>query len=473
MIISQVSRSKFNRSKPQQRLILCISICDFFASVVWLFTNFFMPPGTALFALGNEASCEAQGFFVQFILPTGFIYMCGLQLQYLLVIKYGWNAKKVRKIEHWLHALPICFGLGTASAATALDLMNPANWDCWIAPYPADCTASYVIKQGKSELTETDCIRGDNAELYRWAFFFGPLWLAIVFCMYIMFRVFRTMKKTEAKSNKWKFRKTLMAGQQRSQGRSQAPRPKSLSNEILKQSLLYTASFFAVWTFPTIARLIQVTGGEVHNVLVVLAGTFITSQGIWNAMIYFRPRYMKCEEKGFVRKVWMLVKATLFFCCTDRDYSKDNKDYVDKNDYVRGANSEMTRSDHHKARSTASDVSLPLNRRESDPENGRPLEVSFNAADDGLSPASRNGSRRVSFLGDDGDNINDEAEEKVDCDEEQVVLSSKENDSEESRTIFAHISRLSSTVLLYSSVDILNAYARCSCYIFRYHGQIR
>jgi len=122
MIVSQVSRSKFNRSKPQQRLILCISICDFLASIVWLFNNLFMPPGTVLFSSGNKASCEAQGFFVQLFLPASFIYMCALQLQYLLVIRYAWNEKRVAKIEPYMHAFPICFALGTAITATALDL---------------------------------------------------------------------------------------------------------------------------------------------------------------------------------------------------------------------------------------------------------------------------------------------------------------------------------------------------------------
>lgn len=143
MIISQVCRSKFNRKKPQQRLILGISIIDFNTSIVWIFTNLFMPPESgALFATGNQATCDAQGFVVQFS-TAGILYMCSLQMQYLLVIKYGWKDRRIRNIEKWFHLVPILFGTGTAVAALVLEQYNAANWDCWIAPSPQDCTSSY------------------------------------------------------------------------------------------------------------------------------------------------------------------------------------------------------------------------------------------------------------------------------------------------------------------------------------------
>ena len=147
MIISQVCRSEVNRKKTQQRLVLGISVANFAVSIVWIFTNFFMPPESgALYAMGNKATCEAQGFLVQFFLPVGIFYMCALQLRYLLVIKYGWKEWRIRKIEKWFHLVPILFGAVTAVAALVLNQYNPANWDCWIAPLPEDCTSS---SQGK------------------------------------------------------------------------------------------------------------------------------------------------------------------------------------------------------------------------------------------------------------------------------------------------------------------------------------
>jgi hypothetical protein len=115
-----------------------------------------------------------------------------------------------------------------------------------------------------------------------------------------------------------------------------------------------------VWTFPTATRITQIKheNGDAPDILIVLSGMFIgtqvssslhlsndimqmqalnnsqQTQGIWNALIYFRPRYNKCEDDWPVyRKIWSLVHATLlFWTCKGKDYAHDDKDYVQNND---------------------------------------------------------------------------------------------------------------------------------------------
>jgi hypothetical protein len=50
----------------------------------------------------------------------------------------------------------------------------------------------HPVKTGGTELTETDCIRGDNAAMYQWIFFYGPLCLSCVFCIYAMSLIYRS-----------------------------------------------------------------------------------------------------------------------------------------------------------------------------------------------------------------------------------------------------------------------------------------
>mmetsp|Transcript_8748 Transcript_8748/g.15892 ORF Transcript_8748/g.15892 Transcript_8748/m.15892 type:complete len:452 (-) Transcript_8748:220-1575(-) len=343
MIISQVCRSEFNCKKTQQRLILGISIIDFQTSIVWMLTSFSMPSESgAVLATGNQSTCNAQGFVVQFS-TAGILYMCALQLQYLLVVKYRWGEKRLLRVEKWFHLVPILFGAGTATAALVLKQYNAANWDCWIAPSPQDCTPSYQVNKGGTDLTETDCVRGNNAEIYRWAFFFGPLWASIIFCIIVMILIYRSVRKTEMKSTKWKFKAWASFsnrhdengndGRNKSNRRPSNRRPSdrrpSVTDEVKKQSFRYSFAFLIVWIFPTIARLIQLFGGSIHPIFSVLAGTFIGSQGFFNALIYFRPRYNQCVEYDtWHRKVWALVHSTLFFCCYYGDYTKDAKDCV-------------------------------------------------------------------------------------------------------------------------------------------------
>lgn len=97
MIISQVSRSKINRSTPQQRLILLISVCDIVLGICWIFNPLLMyNSGVPYWARGNQVTCSVQGFMIQLSILTGALYQASLQLQYLLGIKYGWTQRQLK-----------------------------------------------------------------------------------------------------------------------------------------------------------------------------------------------------------------------------------------------------------------------------------------------------------------------------------------------------------------------------------------
>ena len=68
-------------------------------------------------------------------------------LQNISKVFHGWKENKILKIEKYMHAVPITFGMVTAIAALVLEQYNPANWDCWIAPLPEDCTSSHTGEQ--------------------------------------------------------------------------------------------------------------------------------------------------------------------------------------------------------------------------------------------------------------------------------------------------------------------------------------
>jgi len=94
---------------------------------------------------------------------------------------------------------------------------------------------------------------------------------------------------------------------------------------------------FLLWTFPTLARLIQLLGGTIHPIIGVLAGTFIGSQGFFNALIYFRPRYNMIQKSGMIQKVWALICVTLFYCCYDESFMSPGTRY--DSDYMQPPNS--------------------------------------------------------------------------------------------------------------------------------------
>lgn len=179
LVIFTVVNSKSYRSKTYHRLLLGISCVDV-SSSFWLgLSTWPIPSETGIKgASGTTATCSVQGFFTQFGIASSF-YNASLSIFYLLVIRYGWREDQIRRIEPLLHAVPILWGLSTAIAGIPLTIFNSANLWCWIAPYQD---------------------RGTNADLYRWVFFYGPLWIMIGIVTGCVIFIFHHVLSLEAKS---------------------------------------------------------------------------------------------------------------------------------------------------------------------------------------------------------------------------------------------------------------------------------
>jgi len=166
-----------NRQHPYHRLLLGMSVYEILESV-WNFSSTWpIPAGTTTVygARGTQFTCTVQGFFLTLGLAIP-IYNAMLALYYVLVVKCRVTDTMMRRrIEPIMHVVAGGWALGGAVAAAVLNLYNNANLWCWIAPYPANCLDSWRFPE------QANCIRGDNAWIYRWAFYFAPLWFCILF----------------------------------------------------------------------------------------------------------------------------------------------------------------------------------------------------------------------------------------------------------------------------------------------------
>lgn len=69
---------------------------------------------------------------------------------------------------------------------------------CWIAPFPSDCLDSWRYGD------EGNCERGDNAWIYRWAFYFAPLWFCIFMATVCTIMVYKYVHSIDASSLKYR-----------------------------------------------------------------------------------------------------------------------------------------------------------------------------------------------------------------------------------------------------------------------------
>lgn len=289
-----VLRNPKKRSRSYHRLILGISLVDVLVSFFLALSTWPMPSDSGLlWAVGNETTCSMQGFFVQMYVVSSF-YSVSLAVYYTVVLRYNWNEERVRRLEPYLHTLPMLWGVGTGIIGIPLKLYNNAGVWCWIAPFPAGCVGE-------------DCIRGRDANFYRWLLFYGPLWVNISFVTISMCMVWLSVRRGTNTSNTNKEGSDTAAfldkGDERAAERERLTR--KVKKDVALQGFLYAGAFYLTWVWFTIVRFLPLIGEPVPYQLLATAVFFAPFQGFLNMLIYLFPKFMALKrthpEDGLLR----------------------------------------------------------------------------------------------------------------------------------------------------------------------------
>jgi hypothetical protein len=182
IIAAMVLKSKSSQQKTYHRLVLGISFADICSSSSYFMSTWPIPRETGiLWAIGNTQTCAAQGFFLQAAVASP-LYNVSLSIYFLLAVKQGrGESKQVRRIEPLFHILPLLWGYGTAIAGLCLKIFNSANLWCWIADHPGT---------------------NENTSVYRWALFYGPLWLGVLTVTFNLVKLFLYVRRLAKQSEK-------------------------------------------------------------------------------------------------------------------------------------------------------------------------------------------------------------------------------------------------------------------------------
>jgi len=266
-IIQHVLRDPRRRGLTYHRLLLGMSISDFFGSLMCFLSTWPIPRGEACLAAGTTMTCTVQGFFNQTAALTTPTYNISLAIYYVLVIVKGWKENRVSKIEKYLHALPILAGFGTGIAGLALKLYNGAGWICWIAPSPNN--------------PERD---NPHYGIFRLAFLYADAWAIIIFLAICMFIIYVHVLKQEQKLDKYRA--------------SFLQKKRKQSKKIRNQAYLYVGCVYMTWIFGSIFRFMQFAGKTPPTYIIVLFVTFFPLQGFFNLIVYMFPRILRYFEDG-------------------------------------------------------------------------------------------------------------------------------------------------------------------------------
>jgi hypothetical protein len=297
-IIQHILRSKKRRSRVYHRILLWMSVHDFIYSIKSFLSTWPIPDGTNFVygAKGNTQTCATAGFLGHAGALTSIFYNGSLTVFFLMVVRFGWKEDYIkRKVEPWLHGIPLLFGWSTAIAGIPLQLYNAFGWTCWINTYPPGCTDN------------VDCLRGDNAGIYRWAFFHAELWAIYGFTIVAMFLIYFQVLKQEKVMKRYAFRSTSEYGVETTTSKKHRKR----STQFAHQAMLYVIIFFFTWFFPMLQTLFGVTRDDLYYPLILLSSMLSSMQGFSNAVIYLRPRWTRFRKFNPDIPFWTLVWIAL------------------------------------------------------------------------------------------------------------------------------------------------------------------
>jgi hypothetical protein len=234
---------------------------------------------------------------------AGPFYNGALSIYFLLVIRRGMKDGEIaKKYELWWHLVAIIWPLGTAIAATWLDLYAFIYLGCWIGQTPLGCQSD----------NEVECIRGENAFLYGWFFMGVPLFIINGIIMYCMVQIYRYIHSVAHTQERYDFESRNLGEGTPSPNRSQLTiqNPSALANtsvtlsqrrsldlastkrEIAIQSFLYVGAFLIthVWSIVLFWGITLFGMTPPPYGLLFMQNIAWPLQGFFNVQIFLRPR---------------------------------------------------------------------------------------------------------------------------------------------------------------------------------------
>ena len=310
--------SPVRRNKPYNRLVFGLSCTDVLVSLAWMASTAPIPkydgwgPARAEGAIGNDLTCKIQGFFIQFQVMSTF-YNAMLSTYYLLVIVHGWSEARIAGIQILLHGIPVATGLGLAFGG--IRYYTTTTLGCHISVPPHE------------------------QSWFPWLFFVTVPSLTVTIAATVMIvRVYLKVRIQQRVRDRWRFpsqRRLCGSGgvedleevHRSSRGvREVAPAAASasfrnrplrnstttttttttttrLETQVFWQAVWYLAAFYITvsshFAVTLLAGLEFETGVARANLygLWVAHVLFAPLQGLWNSLIYFRPRLLQQSAK--------------------------------------------------------------------------------------------------------------------------------------------------------------------------------
>ena len=271
------------------RIVFLMSCADVLASSAMALSTLPLPKTSLVYgARGDEYTCKAQGFFVQFNV-TALFYNLMVSTYSFLSVGLGLPERKLRCFQLAMYTGPAVVGLGLAIAA--IPYYTAVPYFCYVDAPPVE-----------------------RSWWPLFVFAVGPNVFVSVLATGMMTTVYLKVRKQSRRTTRWSFVGTTSSSSDPpSSSTTTARRRKdtntvsSLHRQVFWQAVLYLGAFYA--TYSVHVYLVFHLWAEPRrretprNIfpLWVVHLTLTPLQGFWNAFIYYRPRFIlwrrRCHQQ--------------------------------------------------------------------------------------------------------------------------------------------------------------------------------
>eukprot|EP00523_Entomoneis_sp_CCMP467_P003471 CAMPEP_0168764426 /NCGR_PEP_ID=MMETSP0724-20121128/24867_1 /TAXON_ID=265536 /ORGANISM="Amphiprora sp., Strain CCMP467" /LENGTH=824 /DNA_ID=CAMNT_0008813649 /DNA_START=35 /DNA_END=2509 /DNA_ORIENTATION=+ len=192
-VAKQRRKVSFWGTDTYHMILVGMSVFDISSSVAWMVSTSALPEYDeerqseygVYGAKGNDATCKAQGFFLELGFVGSTAFTACLTTFYVLTIIYGYREARMRPLQKYFMAVPTVLALSLASAAI---------------PHYRPFYVACFVSNPNSEVT-----RDSDGWRHLIIFSILPIGISILISVCNMVAIFRFVGKQNKLSNRWRF----------------------------------------------------------------------------------------------------------------------------------------------------------------------------------------------------------------------------------------------------------------------------
>jgi hypothetical protein len=134
ILVSILFKKKKVRWSPYNQIVMSISLFDCCSSIGYIFGSALTPAEVGIYgSIGNEQTCGFQAFLFQIGIASIY-YNLVLSVYFVMIVKYRWNARKLKRVQWWVHGA-VC-GVALIMAFAVIPFATPDWRWCYVSRPP-------------------------------------------------------------------------------------------------------------------------------------------------------------------------------------------------------------------------------------------------------------------------------------------------------------------------------------------------